>query len=71
MNKRETLEHIGAYCREWREAEGLTLEEVGAIIGVTRQAIFAFERGRSNSAIMLYHYLLMMNEKKVIDMEVS
>lgn len=71
MEKREMLQHIGAYCKEWREAEGLSLEDVGAIIGLTRQTIFAFEHGRSNSAILLFHYLLLMNDKIIIDMEVS
>lgn len=39
---------IGPIIRTARQARGLTLTEVGAALGVTRQYVYAWESGRRN-----------------------
>ncbi len=43
--------------KELREAEGLTQKDVGARVGVSRQAINAIETGRFDPSIWLAHDL--------------
>lgn len=59
MNKYTVLKEIGIKCKKWREETGLTQEAIGKLAGVTRQAICAFESGKSDSEIILYYYIVM------------
>ncbi len=43
--------------RELREAEGLTQKELGARVGVSRQAVNAIETGKFDPSLWLAHDL--------------
>lgn len=47
---------MGQTCRELRERSGLTVAEFSKYAGVTRQAVYKFERGKSASIGLLLKY---------------
>ena len=50
---------MGQTCRELRERSGLTVAEFSKYAGVTRQAVYKFECGKSSSLglFLKYHSL--------------
>ena len=47
---------MGQTCKELRERSGLTVAEFSKYAGVTRQAVYKFERGKSSSLVLLLKY---------------
>lgn len=47
---------MGRTCRELRERVGMTVAEFSKYAGVTRQAVYKFERGKSSSLDLFLKY---------------
>lgn len=51
--------------REWRQAFGLTQEQLAKIVGVTRQTILFLEKGTYNPSLRLAHKIALILNKSV------
>lgn len=40
---------------EWRKAQGMTQQQLAALLGVSRQTIISLESGKYNPSILLAH----------------
>ncbi|HEY43151.1 MAG TPA: helix-turn-helix transcriptional regulator [Anaerolineae bacterium] len=57
MSPAGKAENVGNRVRDLRIEQGLTQEELGQVVGLTRQSIIAIERGRFTPSI---HTVLML-----------
>lgn len=53
-----SCEKMGKACRIWRVQMGIRLREVARGTGYSENNIWNFEKGRNNSATILFWYLL-------------
>ena len=51
--KKRKKEHVVGRVREFREARGLTQQELADLAGVSRQSIISIERGRYVPSLLL------------------
>lgn len=51
MSDRSWAERLGEQVRELREAHGLTQQELGAKLGISRQSISELENGKSGMTL--------------------
>ena len=56
-NKNEIMRAVGAYCRQWREAQGLTQRELAHDTSFYKETYSGFENGRNNNAYILLRYI--------------
>lgn len=52
-----TMQMMGFLCRSCRIRQGVTLETVATDLGMSKQNISLFERGKTNSARVLMWYV--------------
>lgn len=56
-SEKKILHDVGLLCRDYRIANGQTLEDVSIQMGYSTSAIGYFERGRNDSARILLWYV--------------
>jgi putative transcriptional regulator len=56
------------YILEMRQTRGMTQQELGDWIGVSRQTIISIETGRYNPSLDLAHRLAVFFEKQIEDL---
>jgi putative transcriptional regulator len=65
-NQRELLKKLGDRVQQIRSNKGLTLEEVGKIIGKDRQSVHRLEKGKFNPS-----YLYLVEICKGLEIDIS
>lgn len=58
---------LGATCKELRENNKLTVIEFSELIGMTRQAVYNFENGKTSSMDILRGYLKLAKGELIND----
>lgn len=58
---------LGATCKEMRENSKLSVIEFADLIGMTRQAVYNFEKGKTSSMDILRGYLKLAKGELIND----
>lgn len=63
------LKAIGKRCQEFRLSLGYTQDDVGYILGYSRETISMFENGKNDNLLIFLWYISMgMNIHSILDM---
>jgi len=66
--KKKAIE-IGFMCKVYREKEHLSVRQIANKAGYLSQTVYAFERGKSNSTIILFDcYINQLNKQNQLNL---
>lgn len=63
IERKDLLKPLGQLCKKARQESGYSVKEMSEILGVTKNAVYRFERGHYDTATFFMLYIYYFNMK--------